>query len=355
MRIGIIGGGINGLCVAWTLAERGYRVELFERDRLMQATSRASSKLLHGGLRYLEHAEFRLVREALRERDHWIDRVPAIATPLALVVPVYRGGKRKRWQYGVGLWLYRQLAGQSPYRDFEWIPTARLVNSDTALNPVGLSGGYRFQDGQMDDERLGLWVAEQARSLGAELHEHTPVAKFGLDGTVELASGEIKQFDRVVNVAGPWADHLAQRSGQASGMRLDLVRGSHLILDQPCPQAYLLEHPRDRRIFFVLPYQGQTLVGTTEVRQRLDEVVTCSDEEKRYLREGYAAYFPEKIEQARVVRSFSGLRPLLRSTQNPNAATREYSIHRQERAITVLGGKWTTARALAQNVAKAVK
>jgi glycerol-3-phosphate dehydrogenase len=156
------------------------------------------------------------------------------------------------------------------------------------------------------------------------------------------------QHDVVVNAAGPWAQQLAAQSGIALGHQLDLVRGSHLVLDVPCTQAWLLEVPNERRIFFVLPWQGQTLLGTTEVRHTLDQPVQGSVEEKDYLLKAYNAYFPNQAYQ--VVGHFAGLRPLLKSAADPSLATREYAIEQQGKTITVLGGKWTTAMALANKV-----
>lgn len=156
----------------------------------------------------------------------------------------------------------------------------------------------------------------------------------------------------VVNAAGPWALRLLQESGIDSPYELDLVRGSHLLLEQPCKQAYLLEAPNDRRIFFVLPWQGNTLVGTTEVRQAFNEPITCSTEEQSYLMNAWAHYF--RGTQPKVIDTFAGLRPLLRTAQDPTKATREYAIHRTNKLVTVFGGKWTTALALANKVTTAI-
>lgn len=348
MNIGIIGGGINGLCCAWQLARRGHQVQLYERDTLMSATSCASSKLLHGGLRYLENGEFRLVREALRERDAWIKRAPQLAKPLRLIMPVYKQSRRQGWMIGLGLFFYDHLAGKSVLPKAKRLSAQELIRRDPSLNPDGLQGGYEFSDGQMDDQALGLWVAEQARQSGVCIAENTEIKALTQDGQVTIASGNTRQHDRLVNVAGPWAQRLLQQSRLESPYQLDLVRGSHLILDLPCTQAYLLEVPNERRIFFVLPWHGKTLVGTTEVRQSLDDQIACSEEETAYLLNAWAHYF--RNTKPRICASFAGLRPLLRSAQDPSRATREYAIHRTGNLVTVLGGKWTTALALAHKV-----
>lgn len=350
MRIAIVGGGINGLCCAWTLARKNHQVDLFERGELMSETSQASSKLLHGGLRYLETGQFRLVREALRERDAWFARAPHLASPLALLIPIYTRNRRKRWQFGLGLRLYRLLAGASKYRDYQWLDRETMLRQDPELNPEGLLGGYRFTDGHMDDYALGLWVAERARNAGAVLHEHTSVREVDPAGGLTLEQGQSMYFDRVVNVAGPWAERLATCSGQKLPYRLDPVRGSHLVVDRPCRQAYLVENPADGRIVFILPWKEHTLIGTTEVRQSLNDPIVCSTEEASYLLAAYNAVKAPILTPKAILQHFAGVRPLLQSAKNPNRSTREYTLHRNDRLVTVLGGKWTTAVALANHV-----
>lgn len=348
MDIGVIGGGINGLCCAWHLAKEGHHVRLYERDTIMSATSRSSSKLLHGGLRYLENGEFRLVREALRERDAWIRRVPELTNPLRLVMPLYRGSHRHRLVVKGGLFVYDRLAGKSELPPSKWLSRDALLDRSPGLNGNGLVGGYEFSDGQMDDYALGLWVAEQAKHCGVNILENSGVARVGIDGSLTMISGQNAHHDRVLNIAGPWATDLLRKSGISTNLELDLVRGSHLILDQPCQQSYLLEVPGERRIFFVLPWKGQTLLGTTEVRHSEDKPIECTSAEQKYLLDAYQHYWPAS--QPHVAQTFAGLRPLIRSAQNPSKATREYAIHRTESLITVLGGKWTTAMALARKI-----
>lgn len=353
MEVGIIGGGINGLCCAWHLARQGYGVTLYERNRLMQATSRSSSKLLHGGLRYLENGEFRLVREALRERDAWLRRAPELTRPLRITMPIYRSGRRRRFVVATGLFLYDHLAGKSMLPAARWRSARGVLANDPELYAPGLMGAYEFSDGQMDDYALGLWVAQQATAAGAELVESSEVSRLDAEGNVITADGSHRMFDRVLNAAGPWATHLLEQSGMPAPYALDLVRGSHIVLDQPCTQAYLLEVPGERRIIFVLPWKNRTLVGTTEVRQRLNECVECSDTEREYLLDAFRHYWPGS--SPRVTDTFAGVRPLLRSKADPNRATREYAIHRSGKVVTVFGGKWTTALALAGKVETALR
>lgn len=348
MDIGVVGGGINGLCCAWRLASQGHQVSIYERGRLLNATSSASSKLLHGGLRYLENGEFRLVREALRERDAWIRRVPKIAKPIRLVMPVYKESCRPGWMISTGLFLYDHLAGKSFLPKAKHMSSKDILQRDPAIKSSGLLGGYEFSDGQMDDKALGQWVAEQISSLGVTIAEHSEVTSVATDGSIKFAGHQCVVHDRVLNVTGPWAEQLLRRSGVKSPYKLDLVRGSHLIFAEACKQAYLLEVPGERRIFFVLPWKGKTLIGTTEVRQTFEDPVICNEEEKRYLLNAYRHYFSSNAPE--VIDSFAGLRPLLHSADDPSKATREYALYRNGKLLTVLGGKWTTAMALAEKV-----
>lgn len=350
--IGIVGGGINGMCTAWVLAQRGHRVTVYERDTIMGATSRASSKLLHGGLRYLETGSFRLVREALRERDAWLKRAPELTWPIRLTLPIYRTSRRPRWQVAIGLFLYDHVAGRTDLPKAKWLSAEQLIAHEPGLLADGLAGGYEFSDAQMDDHRLGLWVAEQAQRFGVTIVEHAEVLAVTPTGEVQLAH-ERRQYDRLINIAGPWAARLLEQSGIPSPIRLSLVRGSHLVLSRRTEHPYLLEMPGTHRIFFVLPWQGKTLVGTTEEVQDLDQPIECSDTERRDLLRAYQHYFP--AERPEVVETFAGVRPLVHTTDDLTANSRDYVMRRDGRLLSVFGGKWTTALALASKVAGRVE
>lgn len=354
MRIAVVGGGINGLACAWKLAHAGHEITLFERDKLMQATSRSSSKLLHGGLRYLENGEIGLVREALSERDQWLARAPHLAKPLPMIYPIFKSGRRSKWLVGVGVWMYRWLSHASVLPAPRWLARKEILQSRPTLKSSGLIGGYQLYDGQMDDYSLGLWVGEQSRKLGVTIHENVAVEKIDRNGMLYTQDGEIHAFDRIINVAGPWAEKLLQQSGLSSPIKLDLIRGSHIVVRRHCEQAYLLEVPGERRIFFVLPWQGKTLIGTTEVRQQLDELIECSKAEIDYLINAYNHWMVEHVAESDIEGTFAGVRPLLTSADDPSRATREYAIRREGQLINVFGGKWTTSCALADRVVKTV-
>jgi glycerol-3-phosphate dehydrogenase len=354
MRIAVVGGGINGVMSASALRASGHDVVLLERDRLMGATSSASTKLLHGGLRYLEHGSFRLVREALGERAWWLGQAPHLCRPIPLLLPVRRIGGRSRTLLRVGLSMYDLLAGRSGLGRHRWLDPAELARRLPRLRISEFLGAFEFWDVQMDDHALGMWAAERARAMGVQIHESSAVTRVRLDGGC-VVGGEALGFDLVVNCAGPWAQSLLEASGIEPRFTLDLVRGGHIVVDRPCASGMLAEVRGGRRIAFVLPWKERTLVGTTEVRQGLGDPVQCSDDERQYLRSFHDGLFADPLLDSEVVGSFAGIRPLIRSAGDPSRASREYEIDVQGRVLTVYGGKWTTARALGERVATAVR
>ena len=349
MKIAVIGGGINGIMTAWAGASAGHSIELFERARLMRATSSASSKILHGGLRYLEYGHFRLVAESLRERAWWVEQAPQFARPVEFRIPIYSNSRRSQWKVRLGLALYDFLASSHRLGDHTWHTAQEMLAAEPTLRSEGLAGGWGFYDALMDDYALGCWAACQVQELGVIVHEGVYVERLDEDAGVYVA-GERLSFDHVANVAGPWAEALLKSSHLPHKNHLDLVRGSHIVIDEPRAQAYLLQVPDEDRIFFVLPFQGKTLIGTTEARQTLDEPVVCSDQEKKYLLDLRNWYFQPARTGNDLVESFSGLRPLVSSHPDPSKASREYVIEKHKRVTTVFGGKWTSARALGKKV-----
>jgi glycerol-3-phosphate dehydrogenase len=351
MNVAVIGGGINGIMSAWALAACGCSVDLFERDELMRATSSASTKMLHGGLRYLEQGHLGLVREALRERQWWVAAAPHLAWPLELVLPVYTWSERPRWKVRTGLTVYDWLAGAASFGKHRWQDRDQLLAHCPALSSKDLVGGFTFLDAQMNDFALGRWAAAQTASAGVNIREHASVERVSTTGEI-VVDGKTRPYDRIVNVAGPWAQQLLERSGIESNYDLDLIRGSHLLLDTPITKAFLLEVPGEQRIGFVIPYEGKTLVGTTEVRQQLEEPIECSPAESEYLLNLYNHYFEPKVSETAVHARFAGVRPLIRSNDNPSRTSREYALESTGKLLTVFGGKWTTSRSLGMQVAR---
>ncbi len=352
------------MCIAWELARRGWQVELFERNRCLGQTSSTSTKLLHGGLRYLEQGHLALVAESLRERTRWLREVPQHCHWLPLLLPIYRHQVRPAWQWRLGLGLYDGLAlGQLP-GFARWLNADAVLRSQPDLRADGLLGAWQFWDGQMDEPALGSWVERQAHSAGVVIYDNCEVQRVDAAGHVAFAVADagaqnLRSYTWVVNACGPWVVDLLERSGISSPVKLDLVRGSHLLVPPPSEiplpkEGLFVEVPGSRRIAFLLPYKGELLVGTTEQAQQLNEPARATPLEQEELLDLVAYYLPAWLTHAQEHGHwFAGLRPIVRSRADVSSASREADVQRNGRLLTVLGGKWTTARALAERLADA--
>jgi glycerol-3-phosphate dehydrogenase len=354
MRIAVIGGGINGAGIAWELARKDYEVVVFEKGEAGRQTSSATTKMIHGGLRYLEHFQFGLVREALHERAWLLRNLPHLVSPVEMLLPIYDDSPRRRITIAFGLTLYDLLAGRGNLEHHRSLTASELIERAPLVRD-GLRGGFRFFDAQVDDYALVRLVLASAAAEGARIREHTSVIALVRDGESWLVTTDHRdttRFDMIVNAAGPWMNELLAANGIVSRYTLSLVRGSHLILDRAIVQnGLLLQSNADRRVFFVLPWKGTTLVGTTEVLQ--DESIDgvhASDEEIDYLINRYNRYIVDPITRADVAETFAGVRPLVGRADNPAAIGREYRLERHGNLINVFGGKMTTFMALARRV-----
>ena len=353
MNIAVVGGGINGAGVAWELVRKGYDVTLFERGRCGGQTSSATTKMIHGGLRYLEGFHIELVRESLRERAWLLEHLPQLVKPIEILLPIYEDSPRSRLLVAIGLTLYDLLAGASNIRRHRSRSADELAQRAPLIRE-GLRGGFSYWDAQVDDAALVRTVVESARRDGAVIREMTPVTGLRRDGDgwlLQTPSGE-ERFSIVINAAGPWMNELLKANHIRSRYRLSLVRGSHLVLKRRVSEVgMLLQSISDHRVFFVLPWKGTTLVGTTEVVQRgtLDDV-HASQEEIDYLISRFNRYIREPITSADVASTFSGVRPLVGRKSDPSAIGREYRIQRHGNLINIFGGKMTTFMSLARKV-----
>jgi glycerol-3-phosphate dehydrogenase len=351
MKLAVIGGGIHGVMCAWALARAGHDITLFERGELMAETSAASSRMLHGGIRYLEHGHFSLVREALTERAWWLGQAPHLARAAPFLIPVYRGARRGRWAIGLGVRLYDFLARGSGFPRGAWRGVAATRQALPHLAAEGLIGAWEYWDGVMDDRALGLWAAEQTQAAGVHFLTHTPVTAIRLDGQVQLASQTLP-FEGVINATGPWAGALLARSGLPCQHRLDLIRGTHVLIRRRLGCGCVLQDAASARVIFVLPQGEHALLGTTEVLQAEPGGAQPSADEIAYLRAAWARAFDDPLQDDDVIEAFAGVRPVVRAGADFSAASRESVLEINGRVLSVLGGKWTTSRALAEKVAR---
>jgi glycerol-3-phosphate dehydrogenase len=353
--IAVIGGGVNGAGIARDAAGRGARVLLLEAGDLAQGTSSASTKLIHGGLRYLEHYEFGLVRESLREREALWRIAPHIIKPLRFVLP-HVEGLRPRWLLRLGLLLYDHIGGRKK------LPATRTI--DLRRHPAGapLKGGFatgfEYSDGWVDDARLVVLNARDAAEHGAAVLTRTPLtaARRDREGWAIATPAGSFQAKTLVNAAGPAVLEVEGLVGDAPDYGMRLVRGSHIVVPSLFDHgfAYFFQLP-DGRIFFAIPYERDfTLIGTTDRDQAPGEPIRASAEEVQYLCDGASRYFAQAITPADVVWTYSGVRPLVDDGSNkPEAATRGYRLELSDQAegaplLSVYGGKITTYRHLAE-------
>jgi glycerol-3-phosphate dehydrogenase len=348
----IVGGGINGGAIARDAALRGLSVLLVERDDLASHTSSASSKLIHGGLRYLEYYDFRLVAEALAEREQLVAAAPHLIRPMLFVLPETLG-LRPRWMVRLGLWLYDRLGGRSR------LPRSRALGRGDAALLAPLAGGVRgfvYSDASVDDARLTLANALDAADQGAVVRTRTALEsarRVGERWEARLSDGTSVTARVLVNAAGPWVAETLGRLGVNAAARVKLVKGSHIVVPRlyEGEHAYLLQQP-DRRVVFALPYQGQTAIGTTDVPVERPEDAQTSDEEVAYLCAAANRYFRRRVAPGDVTSSWSGVRPLYDDgAGEARAVTRDYVLELDEGGpplLSVFGGKITTARHLAE-------
>jgi glycerol-3-phosphate dehydrogenase len=363
--VAVIGGGVNGCGIARDAAGRGLSVLLVEKQDLASGTSSASTKLIHGGLRYLEHYEFRLVRESLLEREVLWRMAPHIIKPLRFVLPHHQG-LRPAWLIRLGLFLYDHLGGR------ERLPGCRSLDlrRDEAgkLLKARFVRGFEYSDCWVDDARLVVLNAVDAAERGADIRVGCELASaVREDGGWRLSlldqrSGERQSAEArvVVNAAGPWvAEVLSNRIHQNTKASVRLVKGSHIVVPKifDHERAYIFQH-HDQRIIFAIPYEDDfTLIGTTDVDVGDDpEAASISEDEIRYLCAAVSEYFERPVAPTDVVWSYSGIRPLFDDgTKAAQKATRDYVLELdrpqgEAALLNVFGGKITTYRRLAEEV-----
>ncbi|MFK4872566.1 glycerol-3-phosphate dehydrogenase [Novosphingobium sp. ZW T3_23] len=369
----IVGGGINGAGIARDAAGRGLSVLLVEQDDLASHTSSASTKLIHGGLRYLEYYEFRLVREALIERERLLGMAPHIIWPLRFVLPQSRS-PRPAWMVRLGLFLYDHLGGRKKLPGTETVDLDRggqgkgLRRQETKAKGKGKA--FVYSDCWVEDSRLVVLNAMDAAARGARIETRTRLTDAVSENgswiaTIESA-GESERGPRqvqarmLINAAGPWVADLLRQIGRARDDRgVRLVKGSHIVVPRlyPGDHAFMLQNP-DRRIVFAIPYEREfTLIGTTdEPWNEAPGKATISPDEINYLCETANRYFERQVSPADIVWSYAGIRPLYDDhAANASAVTRDYVLDfeqgddRQAPMLSIFGGKITTYRKLAEH------
>jgi glycerol-3-phosphate dehydrogenase len=363
----VIGGGITGAGIARDAALRGFRVALVDKGDFGAGTSSHSSRLIHGGIRYLEQGAFRLVFEASRERRVLLRIAPHLVRPLPFLFPVYRGARVPAWKLRAGMWLYDILAAFRNVKSHRWLSPKEVRRAEPALKDRGLTGAALYWDAQTDDARLVLATMQSAARAGALVANYAEVTSLLTpDGRVrgavvrDVLSGETRTVRAlvVVNAGGPWVDALRRMEDPAAPPLLRPTKGAHVAVPRRRignERAITLFSPIDGRVMFVLPWGDLSYIGTTDTdADASPDAVRVTAADVTYLLRSANAAFPEAhLSPNDVVSVWVGLRPLLRQDQaaSPSQVSREHRVVESAQGlITIAGGKLTTYRVMARDV-----
>ena len=358
----VVGGGINGAAIASLAAACGISVALLEKGDFASGTSSKSTKLLHGGIRYLENFEFDLVHESLKERFIQWQAVPYLVKPMPFVVPVYKTDARPLWMMKLGVWLYDFLSGKYRIGRHRSLSAAEIAALAPGINPDGLMGGVEYFDAQMDDARLCLENVLMADLRGAAAANYVEVEGFIKDNNqraigvkaIDRLSGQRMDIfaSKIIVAAGPWSDELIEKDVPRSVKRLRPTKGVHIVYrGEISPSAFLLQSRQDRRVFFVIPFKGHSLIGTTDTDYHQDpDSVKVEDADVQYLLQEAGRVFPNiNFDRSKIITTFAGLRPLVADRGQPSRISRKHTIETHSSGICfVMGGKYTTYRAIAE-------
>ena len=352
----IIGGGINGAGIARDAAGRNLKVCIADKGEFGGATSSWSTKLIHGGLRYLENYEFKLVRESLKEREVIYNIAREITKPIPFIIP-YTKNLRPKWLIKIGLFLYDSLGGKTTIPKSS---TINLSNKFPSILKKEFNEGFQYYDLQVDDKKLTKLNIKDAIKNNAKVLENTKVINIEQSSSywqIFLENNQVIKSKILINASGPWIDETLQNVIKInSKKKIRLVKGSHIITNKIYDEdvAFTLQN-NDKRIIFVIPYKEKySLIGTTEIEVNSPEKNSIDDSEITYLINCVNSYFNKQISKEDIVDTYSGIRPLIEDFSEATKVTRDYifdlNIHNNLPLLSIYGGKLTTYRKLSENV-----
>lgn len=361
----VIGGGINGAAIAHMAALNGMKVALLEKGDFASGTSSKSTKLVHGGLRYLENFELGLVRESLRERHVQLEWAPHLVHPLRFVVPVYEKDKRPLWMMKLGVWLYDFLSGKYVIEKHQSLTADEVSKEIPGIKREGLLGGVAYSDAQMNDARLCLENVLSAAEKGAHVANYVEVKSLILENGKAVG---VKAYDaldkitidirakKVVCAIGPWTNPFMRKENSQSPPMIRTTKGVHIIVKgRLANDAVLIPAKNDKRIFFLIPWLDNTLIGTTDTDYTgpADDI-EVTDEDIDYLLDETRRVLPDAdLSEDKILTAFAGLRPLVREKGSPSKVSRKHVIKTSYTGmIYVLGGKYTAYRKIAEEVTR---
>ena len=345
-KIGIVGGGITGLISAYFLSLEGYKVDLYEKKTLLSETSSKTTKLIHGGIRYLENLQFHEVKNGINDRKWWLENFPNETKLQEIIILSKKKLSPEIFKFFFGIKVYETFAGRSN------IKTGRLYKQDNLLSlgiKNNISAGISFYDGLMQ-ESVGHEIIKRCKSNGVNFYENNEIKSIRSEGRIEE-----KQYKKIIIATGPWVSSFLKQNKIDTNKTIDYIKGSHLIINRKIKKGLMFRDQKKHRYIFALPYQGNLLLGTTEQRVRSPEDNHVLDSEVNYLLESINIYIDRPINKDEIIKSYSGVRPLIKSkAQDFHSSSRDFYIQKDHNLLSLFGGKWTTAPSIARNIVRIV-
>jgi len=351
----ILGAGINAIAIAKALATDGKKVLVIEKNHIASGASSHSSRLIHGGLRYLEHFEFSLVREALQDQTYLLHTYPDLVKLRPFYLPIYKDSKRPAWMIKIGLWFYSFFAKHG--RKAADISREQFLDKFSAIKEKDLISVFSYYDGKTDDYALTQKVAQEAKDVGVEILEHTEIDTLSVDAEIVNIQTSQKSFKTniLINATGAWVDEINKRFNLPSSFSIEKLSGIHLVINRVLTPEPLILETQSQRIFFIIPEDESTIIGTTE-RSEHSEVddIKINNEDIEYLLNESNRYLKSKLTHEDIKEVYIGTRPIIKSQKDPSMMSREYKLdlHHigQNRVLHIYGGKLTTFPSLAKRV-----
>ncbi len=351
----ILGAGINGVASAKALAEGGKSVLIIEKNHIASGASSHSSRLIHGGLRYLENFDFALVKEALKDQKYLLDTYPELVRLRPFYLPLYNDSRRPAWMIRLGLWLYGFFARHN--KKAQKVLTEDFKKEFKAVNTQNLVAVFRYFDGKTDDDKLTHKIAQEAQVAGADILEGIQIISLIVEDEYNRLVTEqgCVETKTLINATGAWVDEINEKYNLPSSFTIEKLSGIHLVIDSVLvPQPLILE-TASKRIFFIIPEEECTLIGTTERSEvSLVDDIRVNDEDIDYLLKESNRYLNQPLSRADIKEVFIGTRPIIKSTKNPSEMSRESKLDLHHlgkvRVLHIYGGKLTTFPSLGKKV-----
>ncbi len=355
----ILGAGINGVAIAKALSHLKKSVLVLEKNHIAAGASSNSSRLIHGGLRYLETYEFSLVKEALHDQKYLLDTYPELVRLIPFYLPIYKNSKRPAWMIHTGLWLYSFFAQHG--KKAKEVSREDFIDKFKEMKEDGLRAVFKYYDGRTDDEALTHKIAEEAKEEGACILEKTKIKRLQWDDELirlESSKGSF-QTNILINATGAWVDEVNETFNLPSSYTIEKLSGIHIVIDKALVPGPLILETASKRIFFIIPEIDTTIIGTTERREegKIDDI-RVNNEDIEYLLRESNNYLRTPLKHSDIKEVYIGTRPIIKSQKDPTDMSREYKLdlhHKgKNRVLHIYGGKLTTFPSLAKKVLKAL-